>query len=187
MCWCKVEVSLSPPELDIRGTSRQKDLFGFVWDPRSPKQCLPREWNCWCQRKLKNPWIHLLGHLPPDCSHQFFQQCHQDNLDAASFLKSIVNGLGYWQGSDVWVWSQLSSWFFWPWRKDWKQQLLPELLGWSAGFCCILHMASILPHLNKATGNKWFQLHLGRNADSFSLGKGCFWCSKISFFTVKIN
>lgn len=65
------------------------------------------------------------------------------------------------------------------------EQLLPELLGSRASFWCILQMASRLPHLNEATGNKLFQLLLGWAADSFSSGKGCFWCFKVSSFTVK--
>lgn len=60
------------------------------------------------------------------------------------------------------------------------EYLLPELLGSSSGFSSILQMASRLPHLNEATENKWFQLHPGRIAGSFSSGKGCCWCSKVS-------
>lgn len=43
-------------------------------------------------------------------------------------------------------------------------------------------MACRLPHLNKAPGNKLFQLLLGWAADSFSLERGYFWC-----FTEKLK
>lgn len=59
--------------------------------------------------------------LAPVSSHWFPQHCHQDTLDAACLSKSIVSSPVYWQRSGIWIWSQLSSWFFWPWWGDWKQ------------------------------------------------------------------
>lgn len=116
----------------------------------------------------------MLFHLLSDSSHWFSQPCHEDNSDAASPSKSIVNGLGYWQK----VWSQLSSWFFLTLKRRLEtEQLLPALLGSRADFCCVLQMAGRLFHLSQAMGNKLFQL-LGWAADTFSSGWGVSGASK---------